>query len=57
MTGSYIMIDPLGRFFDNTTGKLLCSKAILEIDLEKAFNEISFSIDKLLERKGIYNRK
>ena len=55
MTGSYVMIDPQGRFFDNETGTLRYSRSILDIGVEEAFNEITFSMDKMIERKGIYD--
>ena len=54
MTGSYIMIDPSGRFFDNTQGKLVYSQPILEVGIQEAFQETYFSLNKLIEREGIY---
>ncbi|MFW9994461.1 MAG: viperin family antiviral radical SAM protein [Candidatus Odinarchaeota archaeon] len=54
MTGSYLMISPDGRFFDNTTGKIQYSKPILSVGVKKALSQVSFSLDKLLERKGLY---
>ena len=54
MTGSYVMIDPEGRFFDNTGGKLVYSRPILDVGIEKAFEDVEFSIEKLIDREGIY---
>ena len=54
MTGSYVMINPSGRFFDNTTGRLLQSRPILKDGLVPAFQDISFSFSKLLSRGGLY---
>lgn len=54
MTGSYIMINPTGRFFDNTTGHLIQSRPILEVGLLPASQDVSFSFSKLLSRGGIY---
>ncbi|MFX1284740.1 MAG: viperin family antiviral radical SAM protein [Promethearchaeota archaeon] len=55
MMGSYIMIDPLGRFFDNTNGYLTFSRPILEVGVEKAFSDIQFSLKKFYQRGGHYN--
>ncbi len=52
--GSYYMIDPLGRFFDSTKGFHSYSKPILEIGLEMAINQVSFSEQKFIERGGNY---
>lgn len=57
MTGSYIIIDPQGRFVDNTTGELQYSRSILEIGVNDAFREINFSLKKLYDRGGYYNWK
>ena len=54
MTGSYVMINPSGRFFDNTTGHLYQSRPILKVGLVPAFQDISFSFSKLLSRGGLY---
>lgn len=53
--GSYIMIDPLSRFYDNNTGKYQYSDKILEIGLEKALNQIHTNENKFLEREGNYS--
>jgi radical S-adenosyl methionine domain-containing protein 2 len=55
--GSYAMVDPAGRFFDNTSGKYQYSKAILEVGAQKAILEMSYSKDKFIARGGEYNWK
>lgn len=55
MTGSYIMIDPMGRFFDNTNGGYALSHQISEIGVKKALSEIKFSVDKFILRDGNYH--
>ncbi len=40
MTGSYIMVDPSGRFFDNTLGQYTYSRPILEVGIEEALKEV-----------------
>lgn len=57
MTGSYVMIDPLGRFFDNTSGFLRYSRPILEAGVESAFQDIKFSQKQFMKRGGFYNWK
>lgn len=55
MTGSYIMLDPVGRFFDDTTGKYIYSKSIFEIGVREAFKQVRWDIAKFQKRKGVYN--
>lgn len=55
MTGSYLMIDPSGRFFDNTEGKHTYSKPILEVGVEEALRGISIFPDRFDERGGWYD--
>ena len=54
-TGSYVMVDPAGRFFDNTAGKHTYSKPILEVGAEAAFQELSVNHQKFIARDGLYN--
>jgi radical S-adenosyl methionine domain-containing protein 2 len=50
MKDSYIMVDPLGRFFDNTTscreGAYHFSAPILDVGLQEAFSMVNFDRDK-----------
>jgi radical S-adenosyl methionine domain-containing protein 2 len=53
MTESYIMIDPLGRFYQNTTagqGGYHYSRPILDVGAREAFAEMSWSESKFLSR-------
>ena len=54
MTGSYVMIDPMGRFFDNVDGRLVYSPSILDVDLEDAFARVRWERDRLVARGGLY---
>ena len=54
MTGSYAMIDPLGRFFSNATGAHTYSAPILEVGVEAAFAQIAFFPVKFEDRGGVY---
>lgn len=55
MTGSYIMIDPKGRFFDDTKGKHTYSRGILDVGVSEALRDINFSLAKFKARKGEYD--
>lgn len=55
MTHSYLMIDPLGRFFQNN--ELLhgydYSQSILQIGVETAVKQIKFNIHKFAKRANL----
>jgi len=55
MTGSYVMVDPAGRFYDNTKGTHTYSKPILEIGARLAIQQMSYDFSKFVSRGGIYN--
>lgn len=50
--GSYVMVDPQGRFFDSTSGTHHYSQPILTAGIETAFGEVSFDAVKFLARGG-----
>ena len=54
MTGSYIMIDPMGRFFDNVDGRLVYGEPILEVGVERAFASVRWERERLVARGGLY---
>ena len=54
MTGSYVMVDPLGRFYDNATGRHRYSRAILAVGVARALDEVAVDADRFRERGGIY---
>jgi len=54
MTGSYLMIDPAGRFFDNTKGKHTYSDPILKVGLQEASKQVNFNYKQYLNRGGEY---
>ena len=55
MKGSYAMVDPAGRFYDNTTGTHNYSRSILEIGSRLAIQQVSYDFSKFVSRGGIYN--
>lgn len=54
MTGSYVMVDPAGRFFDNAAGAHTYSRPILEVGVESALSDVSVDAGKFLSRSGMY---
>lgn len=57
MKGSYLMIDPSGRLYDNIQGRYRRSDPIQKVGFKEALNQIEIDEDKYLQRKGIYNWK
>ena len=54
MTGSYMMVDPAGRFFDNAAGTHTYSRPILEVGVEQALMDVTVDARKFLSRSGMY---
>jgi radical S-adenosyl methionine domain-containing protein 2 len=54
MQGTYMMVDPAGRFFDNTKGYHTYSKPIIEVGVENAIQQISYDFERFIERGGLY---
>ncbi|MFM9957972.1 MAG: viperin family antiviral radical SAM protein [Phycisphaerales bacterium] len=52
MTESYAMIDPIGRFFSNRSGRYEYSRPILDAGVEAAFADVAFDSDKFVDRGG-----
>lgn len=55
MTGSYAMIDPLGRFFSNVDGRYVYSPPILEVGVASAFSAVTFDARRFEARGGRYD--
>mgnify|MGYP002347204093 CR=1 FL=1 len=52
--GSYVMIDPIGRFFDSMNGEYHFSNPIPENGLSHAFQQVIFDLEKFQRRGGNY---
>ncbi len=52
MMESYVMVDPLGKFLQNTQGTYIYSEPILEVGVLEALRQVGFSWNKLVERGG-----
>ena len=57
MRGSYIMVDAKGRFHDDTFGYYRYSAPILDVGVERAFEQVYVDMDKMRKRGGIYDWK
>jgi len=57
MTSSYVLVDPLGRFFDDTNGVHTYSDSLLKYSVEHCLSQVNLSEEKFIERGGIYNWK
>lgn len=55
MTGSYLLIDPKGRLFENSQGKHTYSSPLQHNDIDKCLSEISLNRHTFIKRGGIYN--
>lgn len=54
MTGSYVMVDPAGRFFDNVTGAHTYGRSIVDVGVEAALKDVSVNHEKFNSRGGVY---
>ena len=54
MTGSYVMVDPAGRFFDNTAGAHIYSRSINDVGVEAALQDVSVDPARFRSRGGLY---
>lgn len=54
MRGTYAMVDPAGRFFDNLGGRYMYGRSILDVGVEAAWNDVRFDANGFVDRGGIY---
>ena len=55
MRGSYVMVDPAGRFFDNVAGGHTYSRSIIEVGVGEALCDVTTDPEKFLSRNGLYD--
>ena len=55
MRGSYVMVDPAGRFFDNVQGEHNYSRPILDVGVEEALQDVVIDRRLFLQRGGSYD--
>lgn len=54
MTGSYLLIDPLGRLFENSLGKHTYSDTLINNSIEHCLSQIKLDREMFVERGGLY---
>lgn len=54
MTGSYLLIDPLGRMFENSKGEHTYSDSLVESTVDHCLSQIKLNRDVFEQRGGIY---
>lgn len=57
MTGSYVMVSPDGKFYDNTKGRHTYSDPILDVGVEAALKQVDVFPDRFRERGGDWSPK
>ncbi len=55
MTGSYLLIDPQGRLFENSKGKHTYSDSLISNEMEHCLGQIELNRETFIARGGIYN--
>jgi len=55
MRGTYAMIDPAGRFYDSATGRHRYSDPVLEVGVERAWEQVCFDPQRFQARGGDYD--
>jgi len=54
MLNSYLMVDPSGRFYQNTGYTYSYSRPILDVGIQAAFRDICWDSDTFIQRGGFY---
>ena len=55
MRGSYLMVDPAGRFYDSSAGYHTYSDPILTVGVKRALEQVKFDADTFIARGGLYD--
>ena len=55
MLGSYLLVDPAGRFFSSGSDRHVVSDPILQVGMKRALQQVAFDEEKFLARGGLYS--
>ena len=55
MRGSYVMLDSLGRFFNNSDGGHDYGPSIFDVGVSKALEYVRWDVNKFVQRGGLYD--
>lgn len=54
LTGTYLMLDALGRLFSNKTGGHVYTKSVLDVGVWEAIRQVDWDVQGFLNRGGLY---
>jgi radical S-adenosyl methionine domain-containing protein 2 len=54
LTGTYLMLDALGRFFSNRTGGHVYTESLLKVGVWEAVRQVGWDVEGFLARGGLY---
>ncbi len=54
LTGTYLMLDALGRFFSNRTGEHVYTESLLDVGVWEAVRQVDWDVSGFLGRRGVY---
>lgn len=57
LTGTYLMLDALGRLFSNKTGEHVYTDSVLDVGVWEVIRQVGWDVEGFLERGGIYGWK
>lgn len=57
MTGSYLLVDPLGRLFENSNGEHTYSDSLINYSANHCLSQINLNRERFEKRGGIYDWK
>jgi radical S-adenosyl methionine domain-containing protein 2 len=55
LTGTYLMLDALGRFFHNKTGEHVYTDSLLDVGVWEAIRQVGWDTEGFLARQGLYD--
>ncbi len=55
LTGTYLMLDALGRFFHNRSGGHVYTESLLDVGVWEAIRQVGWDTKGFMARKGIYD--
>ena len=57
LTGTYLMLDAMGRLFSNKTGHHVYTDSVLDVGVWESVRQVGWDVDGFLKRGGVYEWK
>lgn len=57
LTGTYLMLDALGRLFSNKTGQHVYTESVLDVGVWEIIRQVGWDVEGFVDRGGIYGWK